>query len=69
MRSVSTPISTDELLPNPEEALKQDIYVYQKIIGSLLYATYITRANRARASSKLLEFLRNPLLLHNAAAC
>ena len=66
--SISTPMSTDRLLPNPEEASKQDIYVYQRIIGSLLYATCITRPNRSRASSKLSEFLHNPLLLHDAAA-
>lgn len=65
---VSTPISTDGLLPNPEEASNQDTYVYQRIIGSLLYATCITRPNAAQASSKLSEFLRNPSPLHNAAA-
>jgi hypothetical protein len=68
MRSVSTPMSTDELLPNPEEASKQDIYIYQRMIGSLLYATCITRPDEARASSKLSEFLRNPSPLHDAAA-
>jgi hypothetical protein len=68
MRSVSTPMSTDELLPSPEEASKQDIYVYQRMIGSLLYATCITRPDAARALSKLSEFLRNPSPLHDAAA-
>jgi hypothetical protein len=38
------------------------------MIRLLLYATYIIRPNRSRALSKLLEFLRNPLLLYDAAA-
>ena len=68
MRPISTPISTNSLLPNPEEALKQDTYVYQRIVRLLLYTTYITKADLARALSKPLEFLRNPSPLHNAAA-
>jgi len=61
-------MSTDKLLPNPEEASKRDIYIYQRMTGSLLYATCITRPDAARASSKLSEFLRNPSPLHDAAA-
>ena len=38
------------------------------MVGLLLYATYITRPDIARALGKLSEFLRNPLPLHNAAA-
>ena len=68
MRLVSTPISTNKLLPNPEEALKQEIYVYQRIVRLLLYITYIIRPDAARTLGKLLEFLRNPLPLHDAAA-
>ena len=38
------------------------------MVGLLLYAAYITRPDAARALSKLSEFLRNPLPLHNATA-
>jgi len=38
------------------------------MIGLLLYVTYIMRPNTAKALSKLLEFLYDPLSLHNAAA-
>ena len=38
------------------------------MVRLLLYTTYIIRADLARALSKLLEFLRNPLPLYNAAA-
>ena len=38
------------------------------MVGLLLYATYITKPDAARALGKLSEFLRNPLPLYNAAA-
>ena len=68
MRLVSILISTNELLPNLEEALKQEIYVYQRMVRLLFYITYIIRPDAARALGKLLEFLCNPLPLHDAAA-
>ena len=38
------------------------------MVRSLLYVTTIIRLDIARALSKLLEFLQNPLPLYNAAA-
>ena len=38
------------------------------MVRLLLYATYIIRADSARALSKLLEFLRNPSPLYDTAA-
>lgn len=66
-RPVHTPMSTEDLMSNPEQASEQQVYVYQRKVGSLLYATCITRPDAARASSKLSEFLRNPSPLHEAA--
>jgi len=34
----------------------------------MLYAVNITRLDVAKTANKLLEFLRNPLLIHNGAA-
>ena len=57
-----------ELKPNLEQAFKQDIYIYQRKVGSILYAANITRPDAARTVSKLSEFSRNPSPIHDAAA-
>jgi hypothetical protein len=43
-----TPLSTEELTPNTEQATPQEIHGYQARIGSTTYATTITRAESAR---------------------
>ena len=65
---VHTPIAIDELKPNPEQASKQDIYMYQRKVGFILYAANITWLDVAKAASKLSEFSQNPLPIYNAAA-
>jgi hypothetical protein len=55
----ATPLATKELTPNIEQATAQKIYLYQRKIGSLLYATTITKVNAARAANKLFKFLIN----------
>ena len=65
-RPVYTPMSTKDLLPNPEQAFEQQVYLYQRKVSSLFYATCITQPDAARASNKLTEFLCNPLPLHKA---
>jgi hypothetical protein len=66
----ATPMTTDELGAfHPEQPpSKQTIYSYQQLIGSLNYAAVITRADVARAASKLAEFLQNPAPQHIKAA-
>ena len=61
-------IAIKELKPNPAQASQQDIYVYQRKVGSMLYAANITRPDMARTASKLSEFSRNPSPIHDAAA-
>jgi hypothetical protein len=56
----ATPLVLDELVPSDKQASPQDIYLYQRKMGSLLYTTIITRADAARAANKLSEFLTNP---------
>ena len=57
-----------ELKPNPQQASKQDIYLYQQKVGLMLYAANISYPDAARTASRLLEFSQNPSLIHNAAA-
>jgi hypothetical protein len=38
-----TPLATEELTPNTEQATAQEIYLYQRKVGSLLYATTISK--------------------------
>jgi hypothetical protein len=56
-----TPMATDELRPYDGTASKQEIYAYQRRVGSLLYATTISRPDAARAANKLSELC--PLIL------
>jgi hypothetical protein len=51
----ATPMATDT-----EQATAQEIYLYQRKVRSLLYATIITRPDVARTANKLSEFLTNP---------
>jgi transposase InsO family protein len=64
----ATPLAIEELTPNTGRATAQEIYLYQRKIGSLVYATTITRADAARAANKLSEFLTNPSPRHQDAA-
>jgi hypothetical protein len=57
-------MATDELRPYDGTASKQEISVYQRRVGSLLYATTISRPDAARAANKLSEFLQNPGPVH-----
>ena len=56
----ATPLALDELIPSDKQASPQNIYLYQRKVGSLIYATTITRGDAARAANKLSEFLTNP---------
>jgi len=46
-----------ELNPNPEQALKQDTYLYQRKVRLMLYTVNITHSDVVKTVSKLLEFL------------
>jgi AraC-like DNA-binding protein len=64
----TTPMATEEVVPNPLQATPREIHAFQTRIGSTTYATTITRPDAARASNKLAEFLTNPSAVHIAAA-
>jgi Reverse transcriptase (RNA-dependent DNA polymerase) len=63
-----TPISTSELLPNEGTATAQQIYAYQQRVGSLNFASVISRPDISFTVSKLSQFLRNPSSIHLKAA-
>jgi hypothetical protein len=63
----ATPMAVEELTPNDKQATPQEIYLYQRKVGSLLYATTITRPDAARTANKLSEFLINPSARHQEA--
>ena len=65
-----TPLPTfnDTLSKYEGKASAQDIHLYQQKVGSIQYATTITRPDAARASSKLAEHLLNPSPAHMDAA-
>jgi hypothetical protein len=63
-RYPDTPMATDELRPFDGAASKHKIYNNQRRVGSLLYATTISRPDAARAANKLSEFLHNPGPVH-----
>jgi hypothetical protein len=57
-------MTTDFLDKNPDKATPQDVHLFQQKVGSLLYATTITRPDVARAANKLSEFLTNLSQIH-----
>ena len=62
-----TLMTTEDLLPYDGQAKPQEIYTYQRKVGSLLYATTISRPDATRTASKLSEFLQNPSPSHHDA--
>jgi len=55
-------------IPYNEQASSQQIHLYQRKIGSILYAAVMTRPDIAKTTSKLSEFLQNSSPNHHAAA-
>jgi hypothetical protein len=63
----ATPLAVEELVQSDRQATPQEIYLYQRKVGSLLHATTITRPDADRAANKLSEFLMNPSARHREA--
>src|SRR5215471_20036422 len=62
------PMVKTKLLLYKQRATRQAIQVYQRKIGSLLYAAVTTQVDIAFAVSRLARFLTNPSPKHHAAA-
>jgi hypothetical protein len=64
IRAPKTPLPYIKLLPNQQKATTQQINEYQSKIGSLIYATIITRPDCAFAASELAKYMQNPSQEH-----
>jgi hypothetical protein len=64
----NTPMAMIELLPRNDLASRSEINLYQRKIGSLLFAAVNTRPDIAFATSRLARFLTNPSTEHQNAA-
>jgi hypothetical protein len=63
-----TPLPSEPLIPHESTATPQEIHAYQQRVGSLNFATTVTRPDAAKASSILAEFMHNPSPKHIDAA-
>ena len=61
-------MTSKPLIPNDEVADQAFIHLYQRKVGSVIYAAVITRPDIARTTAILSTFLTNPLNAHMAAA-
>jgi len=67
-RFPDTPMAESELHPSHENADRPSVRLYQRKIGSLLYAAITTRPDIAFAVSRLARFNQNPSGEHQQAA-
>lgn len=65
--SPSIPMTIEPLVPNNKVADQAFIHLYQRKIGSIIYAAVITRPDIARTAAILSTFLTNPSNTHMAA--
>jgi len=63
-----TPLPSEPLVPYESTATPQEIHAFQQRVGSLNFATTVTRPDAAKASSILAEFMHNPSPKHMDAA-
>ncbi|KAL9572097.1 hypothetical protein ACKAV7_003814 [Fusarium commune] len=72
MRTANTvnasPMGREELFPNQEKADQHTTNWYKRVIGSILYASVISRPDIAFAISRLSRFMNNPSEKHVEAA-
>ncbi|KAI0996051.1 hypothetical protein K3495_g12130 [Podosphaera aphanis] len=61
---INTPLTSDKMLRNNYQATPDEIKLYQKKVGSLIYTSGVTRPDIARAVSHLAEFMSNPSTAH-----
>jgi hypothetical protein len=68
MQPSKTPMERKEFWPYEGVAENESLFMYQKKIGSLLYAAVITRPDIAFAVSRLARFTTNPGPEHHEGA-
>ncbi|KAM4063305.1 polyprotein [Hirsutella rhossiliensis] len=63
-KPIKQPLGLELLEPFNQASPTNDIELFQALIGSLIYATIITRPDAAFAASRLSQFLQNPSPVH-----
>ncbi|KAJ3454408.1 hypothetical protein MRS44_018302 [Fusarium solani] len=63
-----SPFPTGRLQPNPGQATRDQVHLYQQTVGSINYAAVMTRLDIAHPVAKLAESLLNPSDRHQQAA-
>ncbi|KAF5203380.1 Reverse transcriptase family protein, partial [Thalictrum thalictroides] len=66
-RRINTPMITDKLPKSENPANNDEIKIYQRKVGSLIYAAGVTRPDISRTVSHLAEFMTNPSPSHQEA--
>src|SRR6266513_2180130 len=61
-------MNIEDYIKYDEKISPQQIHLYQKKIGSILYVLMIMRSDVVKTVLKLSEFLQNSFLCHHAAA-
>ena len=67
-KAPKSPMAPEELFPATDPATRDSIRLYQRKVGSILYAAIITRPDIAFACSRLSRHNMNPDATHHAAA-
>ena len=67
-KPLTTPLPTEHLLPNTETTTKQEISLFQQLVGSMNFAAVFTRPDIAFSMSVLSQFMTNPSGKHLDAA-
>ena len=63
-RRYETPLPVETIIKHAGQATPQEIYAFQQRVGSVNFASVITRPDISHASSKLAEHLMNPSPRH-----
>ena len=64
----TTPMAVTELVPYEGLATPQEVHLFQRKVGSLLYVAVTTRPDIAFATSRLARYMTNPSPAHHKAA-
>jgi len=67
-RIIGTPLPTEKIEANEHESTAANVYLYQQEIGSINFATTMTRIDTAFATTALSRYLTNPSDNHLALA-
>jgi hypothetical protein len=67
-RATKTPLPMEKLQANQDDASAANTHLYQQVIGSINFATTMTRIDTAFATTSLSRYLSNPSSIHLSLA-